>query len=81
MQMNPGDRIFQYTDGVTEAVNNKNEMYGMERLEAVLNANKDENLKDMLHNVRKDIDSFVEEVPQFDDITMLCLEYKEKQED
>lgn len=79
MQLAPGDRIFQYTDGVTEATNAEYELYGMERLEQILNTHKYENPKELLCSVRTDIDLFVKEAPQFDDITMLCLEFKSKQ--
>ncbi len=78
LQMEPGDAIFQYTDGVTEATNANNELYGMERLEAVLNKNADAAPDALLPAVKADIDAFVGDAPQFDDITMLCMEYKEK---
>ena len=77
MQLAVGDRIFLYTDGVPEATNADNEMYGNERLHNVLNEYKDEALEELLTKVKADVDSFVREAPQFDDITMLCLEYKE----
>ena len=72
--------IFQYTDGVTEATNVENQLYGMERLEQVLNRVKDRIPSEILPEVKKDIDTFVGEAPQFDDITMLCVEYKVKME-
>ena len=75
-----GDMIFQYTDGVTEATNVENQLYGMERLEQVLNRVKDRTPSEILPEVKKDIDAFVGEAPQFDDITMLCVEYKAKME-
>ena len=78
MTLEPGDKIFQYTDGVTEATNINNELYGMERLGAILNKVKAGTPHDILPAVKKDIDSFVGEADQFDDITMLCLEYKAK---
>ena len=78
MTLEPGDKIFQYTDGVTEATNINNELYGMERLGAILNKEKAGTPHDILPAVKKDIDSFVGEADQFDDITMLCLEYKAK---
>ena len=77
LQMEAGDAIFQYTDGVTEATNADNELYGMERLEAVLNQNADAAPDALLTAVKADIDAFVGDAPQFDDITMLCLEFKE----
>ena len=76
LQLEPGDAIFQYTDGVTEATNANNELYGMERLEAVLNRNADAVPGALLPAVKADIDAFVGDAPQFDDITMLCLEFK-----
>ncbi len=78
MTLEPGDAIFQYTDGVTEATNANNELYGMERLEAVLNRNADAAPDALLPAVKADIDAFVGDAPQFDDITMLCLEFKKK---
>ena len=81
MTLEPGDKLFQYTDGVTEATNVKNELYGMERLGDVLNRVKNSAPSEILPAVKKDIDEFVGEAPQFDDITMLCLEYKARTED
>lgn len=77
MQLAVGDRIFLYTDGVPEATNADNEMYGSGRLHNALNEYKDKALEELLTNIKADVDSFVREAPQFDDITMLCLEYKE----
>ncbi len=73
-----GDKIFQYTDGVTEATNSHNELYGMDRLGTILNKVKTYTPNEILPAVKKDIDEFVGDAPQFDDITMLCLEYKSK---
>ena len=75
MTLGLGDKIFQYTDGVTEATNANQELYGMERLTAVLNTVKDKPPHEILPAVKEDIDRFVGQAPQFDDITMLCLEY------
>ena len=77
-QLNVGDRVFQYTDGVTEATNSDNQFYGMERLQAALNRCTDATPKETLQVIKEDIDRFVGDAPQFDDITMLCLEYKQK---
>lgn len=76
MQLEPGDKVFQYTDGVTEATNKDNELYGMQRLEKILCENKDRSPSELLPRIKEDIDAFVGEAPQFDDITMLCLEFK-----
>ncbi len=72
----PGDKVFQYTDGVTEATDSNNNLYGMERLEVALNSVKNSETYDILGAVKKDIEVFVGEAPQFDDITMLCVEFK-----
>ena len=74
--LEPGDKLFQYTDGVTEATNADEELYGMQRLTQVLSANSARAPREILPAVRQDIDAFVGDAPQFDDITMLCLEYK-----
>ncbi len=78
MQLEAGDKFFQYTDGVTEATNKKNELYGMERLGAVLRKNAALPPSELLSAVKEDIDLFVGGAEQFDDITMLCLEYKKQ---
>ena len=81
MTLEPGDKLFQYTDGVTEATDSANQLYGMERLSDVLNKVKDDTPEAVLDAVKTDIDRFVGDAPQFDDITMLCLEYTKKMED
>lgn len=81
IQLSPGDKIFQYTDGVTEATNKDNELYGMERLANILGKNSSKKPVDLLKAVKEDVDAFVGRAPQFDDITMLCLEYKEQMEE
>ncbi len=76
MQLSPNDRLFLYTDGVTEAVNPAQDAYGEARLQAFLNAHKDEPAPALLKNLKLDIDSFKGEAEQFDDITMLMLDFK-----
>jgi len=78
IMMEPGDKILQYTDGVTEATDAHNELYGMERLENFLGTVSDREPTEILPALKQNIDEFVGEAPQFDDITMLCLEYKER---
>ena len=78
--LEPGDKLFEYTDGITEATNKDNKLYGMERLGEVLSKNKDKSPAELLPAVKADIDKFVGDAPQFDDITMLGLEYKKKAE-
>ena len=77
LTLQPGDKLFQYTDGVTEATDAGNNLYGMDRLSEALNAHASESPQQICAAVRADIDAFVKEAPQFDDITMLCLEYKQ----
>ena len=76
-KLEPGDRLFLYTDGVVEATNEKNKMYGEQRLQEFLNKNSDFSVKDTIINLKKDLDKFTEKTIQFDDITMLELQYKE----
>ncbi len=76
-----GDKIFQYTDGVTEATDKDNNLYGMDRLTEVLGENSALAPAELLPKIKKDIDEFVGEAPQFDDITMLCLEYRARMEE
>ena len=78
LQMNNGDRIFLYTDGVTEATNVNNELYGEARLLNYLNLNKGTEGVSLLPGLKGDIDDFVCGAQQFDDITMLILDYSPK---
>lgn len=78
MQLSPGDRLFQYTDGVTEATDQNGRLYGMTRLGEILAQNAALPPMELLGKIKEDIDTFVGDAPQFDDITMLCLEYRER---
>ncbi len=71
----PGDEIFLYTDGVTEATDTNNELYGEKRLNMILNSLHGLSGEDICRTVNDDIDAFVGTAPQFDDITMLYLKY------
>ena len=75
LQLEPGDRLFVYTDGIPEAIDEKEEQYGPERLSNVLNTLRSSSIKETLPAVRKDIADFVGEADQFDDITMLGFVY------
>lgn len=75
-QLQPGDEIFLYTDGVTEATNISEELFGDERLQNALNAQGEMNCKERCEDIQKALDEFVGSAPQFDDITMLSLKYK-----
>ncbi len=80
IKLDIGDKLFQYTDGVTEASNENDELFGMKRLEEALYDTKDLNPIDILQQVKQRIDNFVGQASQFDDITMLCLEFIKKSE-
>ena len=73
MQLNVGDTIFLYTDGVPEATNASDELYGMERLEEFMKTHYSLSVEELLPAVRKNVDEFVGDAPQFDDLTMLAL--------
>ena len=74
-QLNPGDTLFVYTDGVAEATNAGNELFGSDRMLDALNTDPDAQPEEVLANVMRGIDTFVAGAEQFDDITMLCLKY------
>ena len=76
LKLEPGDKLFLYTDGLPEAVNPAQEAFGTERMIAALNRAPDADPEETLGNVRKAVDEFVRGAEQFDDLTMLCLEYK-----
>ena len=81
IQIEPGDRLFLYTDGATEATNSNNKLYGEERLQNFLNSNVELNAEETIKAVKGDIYKFVGKAEQFDDITMLELVYKEYKKD
>ena len=76
LQLEPGSKLFVYTDGVAEATSAEKELYGTERMIDALNADPDAAPEQILKNVRASVDGFVKEAEQFDDLTMLCVEYK-----
>ena len=78
-ELHPGDTVFEYTDGVTEATNAHNELFGNDRLINALNIDPDAEPEIILKNVRSEIDRFVADAPQFDDITMLGFRYNGKE--
>ena len=76
IQLNPGDKLFVYTDGLPEATGSDMELFGMERMTDALNEVREETPEGILKGVLKSVNEFVGDAPQFDDLTMLCLEYK-----
>ena len=76
LQLNPGDKLFVYTDGVPEATDGSGEMFGTDRMITALRSCTDNTPEEILQGVRSAVDSFVGDAEQFDDLTMMCLEYK-----
>ncbi|MBP3900424.1 MAG: SpoIIE family protein phosphatase [Blautia sp.] len=76
LTLNPGDCLFEYTDGVTEATDASEKLFGEERLVQALNIDPDAAPEDAIREIYDSIHHFVREAPQFDDITMLCIKYK-----
>ena len=76
IQLQPGAKIFLYTDGVPEATDADGELFGTERMLEALNSDQTASPEQVLKNVRGCVDAFVKEAEQFDDLTMLCVEYK-----
>ena len=81
VQLKPGDLLYLYTDGVTEATDVANNLYGEARLEAVLQQKNVGDVETVCRQVKENVDSFVGDAPQFDDITMLALKYTPAEED
>ena len=79
-ELRPGDSLFVYTDGVAEATNAHNEFYGTRRMLAALNEDPAAAPADVLAAVKRSLDAFVGDAPQFDDITMMCLKYNGSRE-
>ncbi len=78
VDLKKGSKLFVYTDGVVEATNVGKELFGNERMLDALNEKSVESPESILENIKKSVDIFVEDEEQFDDLTMLCLEYKGK---
>ena len=76
LRLQPGDKLFVYTDGVPEAARSSGELFGTGRMLDALNENAACAPEELLTEVRKAVDAFVGEAEQFDDLTMLCLEYR-----
>jgi len=76
MTLRPDETLFLYTDGVTEAMNGAEELFSEERLAEVLNGGRDLQPKAVITGVGEALRAFVQDEPQFDDITMLVLRYR-----
>lgn len=75
LRMQPGSKLFVYTDGVAEATDANEKLFGLDRTVAALNKAKDEPPQIILETVDKDVREFVGDAEQFDDLTMMCIEY------
>ena len=73
MMIEPGDEIYLYTDGVTEAQDESRKLFGEERLLQSLNKTQEQTVEERCMQVKKDVAAFVADAPQFDDMTMLCV--------
>ena len=80
IQLMPGDMLYLYTDGVTEATEAENKLYGEDRLHSVINGIQELSPEIVCETIKSDIDEFAGEAEQFDDITMLCLKYNPEEE-
>lgn len=74
--LNPGDMLFIYTDGLPEASNAEGKRYEMERVREALSRYQDAGPEELLSGVRREVDSFVGEADQFDDLTMMAFLYR-----
>ena len=78
LHLEPGAKLFVYTDGLSEAQNSEEELFGRNRIVQALNSVKDEPPEGLLRAVTEAVTAFVGEAEQFDDLTMLCIEYRGK---
>ena len=76
-RLNKGDKLFLYTDGVHEATNEQDEMFRIDRMLDALNSYKEKSPTEILKGMHNSINTFVGDAPQFDDLTMLCIEMKD----
>ena len=79
-KMTKGSKLFLYTDGVAEANNANEELFGTDRMIEALRTAENKTPKDIIEAVDLAINNFVDTAPQFDDVTMLCIEYFGKEE-
>ena len=78
LDLKPGDKIFVYTDGLPEATDGDGKMFGIDRMTDALNEYLDEKPRPLIEGMRESVNKFVKDAEQFDDITMMCLEYAGK---
>ncbi len=78
LKLEPGATLFVYTDGLPEAMNGSREQFGTSRILEALNSDSSAPPETLMKNVQSSVDAFVKDAEQFDDLTMLCIEYKGK---
>ncbi|MBQ7274752.1 MAG: SpoIIE family protein phosphatase [Clostridiales bacterium] len=78
LDLKKGDKLFIYTDGVPEATDADDNMFGSERMLNALNADPDADPETLLKSVKQAVSDFVKDAEQFDDLTMLGFEYHGK---
>jgi sigma-B regulation protein RsbU (phosphoserine phosphatase) len=76
IMLGKGDRLFLYTDGVPEATDSDENMFGSQRMLDALNSTPDADPEGMLNSVKNAVNDFVQNAEQFDDLTMLGFEYR-----
>ncbi|CRX38394.1 response regulator [Estrella lausannensis] len=76
IQLQKGDSIILFTDGVTEAINKKGEIYPKERLENLIRRHARQDFSLLVSNLKNDLTDFSEGQGQYDDITLLCIRWK-----
>ena len=75
LQLKPGAKLFVYTDGIPEATAENDELFGVQRTVAAINEVADQSPRCILEHLHQAVNRFVGTAPQFDDMTMLCVEY------
>src|SRR5690606_3879860 len=73
IQLNPGDTVVGYTDGITEAMNSAKDEWGLDAFVEACGLSASEGANSLLNNVRQRIQRFVGDLPQYDDMTLLAL--------
>jgi sigma-B regulation protein RsbU (phosphoserine phosphatase) len=73
LQMEPGDKVVYYTDGIVEAMNKNEDMYGFDRLNEVVKSSTAENAEDLMNDIIKDVSDFTGAAPQHDDLTIIVV--------
>ena len=78
IRLNKGDKLFLYTDGLPEATDSDQKLYTVERMAKELNLYQDGSPQEIIEGMQISVNDFVGDAPQFDDLTMLCIEIKDE---